>query len=382
MFEFRTVPEVVIGESASLQLPALIEARFSGKRIALVTDAPLRALGLLEPLLTALGAAQFTVDIFDGVVADPPEATVRSAIDRARDTGAEIVIGIGGGSSMDVAKLVAAFAGSTQDLAQAYGIDKVTGPRLPLIQVPTTAGTGSEVTPIAIVTTGETTKLGIVSGKLYADLAVLDPTLTTGLPASITAATGIDAMVHAIEAYTGKLKKNPISDGLAREALRLLAGSLAQACSNGKDLSARNNMLIGAMLAGQAFANSPVGAVHALAYPIGGIFHVPHGLSNALMLSPVIRFNMEAAAPLYAELAQIVMPEVSGTDEARALRFVEFLDKLSDQVGVARRLTQVGVQAGDVTRLAENAMLQQRLLVNNPREVTFGDALRLYSEAL
>jgi len=278
--------------------------------------------------------------------------------------------------------LVAAFAGSTQDLAQAYGIDKVTGPRLPLIQVPTTAGTGSEVTPIAIVTTGETTKLGIVSGKLYADLAVLDPTLTTGLPASITAATGIDAMVHAIEAYTGKLKKNPISDGLAREALRLLAGSLALACSNGKDLSARNNMLIGAMLAGQAFANSPVGAVHALAYPIGGIFHVPHGLSNALMLSPVIRFNMEAAAPLYAELAQVVMPDVAGTDEARALRFVEFLDKLSDQVGVARRLTQVGVQAGDVTRLAENAMLQQRLLVNNPREVTFGDALRLYSEAL
>ena len=382
MFEFRTVPEVVVGESASLQLPALIEARFSGKRIALVTDAPLRALGLLEPLLSALGAAQFTVDIFDGVVADPPEATVRSAIDRARDIGAEIVIGIGGGSSMDVAKLVAAFAGSTQDLAQAYGIDKVTGPRLPLIQVPTTAGTGSEVTPIAIVTTGETTKLGIVSGKLYADLAVLDPTLTTGLPASITAATGIDAMVHAIEAYTGKLKKNPISDGLAREALRLLAGSLALACSNGKDLSARNNMLIGAMLAGQAFANSPVGAVHALAYPIGGIFHVPHGLSNALMLSPVIRFNMEAAAPLYAELAQVVMPDISGTDEARALRFVEFLDKLSDQVGVARRLTQVGVQAGDVTRLAENAMLQQRLLVNNPREVTFGDALRLYSEAL
>jgi len=363
-------------------LPALIDARFSGKRIALITDAPLRTLGLLEPLLAALAAAQFTVDIFDGVIADPPEATVRSAIARARDAGAEIVIGIGGGSSMDVAKLVAAFAGSTQDLAQAYGIDKVIGPRLPLIQVPTTAGTGSEVTPIAIVTTGETTKLGIVSGKLYADLAVLDPTLTTGLPASITAATAIDAMVHAIEAYTGKLKKNPISDGLAREALRLLAGSLAQACSNGKDLTARNNMLIGAMLAGQAFANSPVGAVHALAYPIGGIFHVPHGLSNALMLSPVIRFNMEAAAPLYAELAQIVMPEVVGTDEARALRFVEFLDKLSDQVGVARRLTQVGVQAGDVTRLAENAMLQQRLLVNNPREVTFGDALRLYSEAL
>jgi alcohol dehydrogenase len=382
MLEFRTVAEVIVGENASHQLAALLEARVIAKRITLITDAPLRALGLLDPILKAFDVAGFTVNIFDAVVADPPEAVVRTAINRARDAGAEAVIGIGGGSSMDVAKLVAAFASSPQDLAQAYGIDKVTGPRLPLIQVPTTAGTGSEVTPIAIVTTGETTKQGIVSGKLYADLAVLDPSLTLGLPASITAATGIDAIVHAIEAYTGKLKKNPISDGLAREALRLLGGSLRQACSNGRDITARTHMLIGAMLAGQAFANSPVGAVHALAYPIGGIFHVPHGLSNALMLSPVIRFNMEAAAPLYAELAHVVMPSVSGTDEARAQAFIEYLDKLADEVRVARRLTQVGIQAVDVTRLAEHAMLQQRLLVNNPREVTFGDALRLYSEAL
>jgi alcohol dehydrogenase len=382
MFEFRTVPEVIVGEDAVLQLPSLIEVRFAAKRIAMVTDAPLRALGLLEPLLGALDAAGFSVSIFDGVVADPPESVVRAAVAKARAASAELVLGIGGGSSMDVAKLVAAFATSSQDLTHAYGVDKLTHPRLPLIQVPTTAGTGSEVTPIAIVTTGETTKMGIVSSKLYADLAVLDPSLTLGLPASITAATGIDAMVHAIEAYTGRLKKNPISDGLAREALRLLAGSLVQACTRGRDIVARTNMLVGATLAGQAFANSPVGAVHALAYPIGGIFHVPHGLSNALMLSPVIRFNMEVAAPLYAELAQVVMPGISGTDEARARAFIEFLDKLADQVKVARRLTQVGIQAADVTRLAEHAMLQQRLLVNNPREVTFGDALRLYSEAL
>jgi len=382
MFEFRTVPEVVVGEAASLQLPELINQRFEARKVALVTDAALRATHLLDPIIDVLKSRSIDVFVFDGVVADPSETVVRTAISRARDAGVEAVIGIGGGSSMDVAKLVAAFANSSQELVHAYGINKVSGPRLPLIQVPTTAGTGSEVTPIAIVTTGDTTKLGIVSGKLYADLAVLDPALTLGLPAMISAATGIDAMVHAIEAYTSKIHKNPISDGLAREALRLLSGSLAQVCANGRDVSARSNMLIGAMLAGQAFANAPVGAVHALAYPIGGIFHVAHGLSNALMLAPVIRFNLPAAAPLYAELAQVVLPQISGSEEARALAFIDFLDKLADQVGIARRLTQVGIQPSDVPMLAENAMLQQRLLVNNPREVTFGDALRLYSEAL
>jgi len=382
MFEFRTVPEVIVGESISLQLPELIQTRFDARKIALITDAALRATHLLDPIIAAFTSAGIEVYVFDGVVADPPESVVKQAIHRTRDAGAEVVVGIGGGSSMDVAKLVAAFAASEQDLAHAYGIDKVSGRRLPLVQVPTTAGTGSEVTPIAIVTTGETTKLGVVSNKLYADLAVLDPSLTLGLPAMVSAATGIDAMVHAIEAYTSKIKKNPISDGLAREALRLLSGSLVQVCTNGRNVAARTNMLIGAMLAGQAFANAPVGAVHALAYPIGGIFHVPHGLSNALMLSPVIRFNLPAAAPLYAELAQVVIPDVTGSEEAKANAFIDFLGRLADQVGIARRLSQVGIQPADVPMLAENAMLQQRLLVNNPREVTFGDALRLYSEAL
>ena len=382
MFEFRTVPEVVVGEAVALQLPALIRQRSGARKIAIVTDAPLRATHLLDPIFMALKDDGIEITLFDGVVADPPESVVKNAINRARDANVEAVIGIGGGSSMDVAKLVAAFASSSQELIHAYGIDKVAGPRLPLIQVPTTAGTGSEVTPIAIVTTGETTKSGIVSSQLYADLAVLDPSLTLGLPAVVSATTGIDAMVHAIEAYTGKIKKNPISDGLAREALRLLTGSLVQVCANGRDVAARTNMLIGAMLAGQAFANSPVGAVHALAYPIGGLFHVAHGLSNALMLSQVMHFNLPVAASLYAELAQVVMPGITGTDEARALALIDFFDKLADQVGIARRLSQVGIQPANVPALAENAMLQQRLLVNNPREVTFGDALRLYSQAL
>ena len=186
------------------------------------------------------------------------------------------------------------------------------GQRLPLLLAPTTAGTGSEVTPIAIVTTPTTEKKGVVSPRLLPDWAILDPELTLGLPPPVTAATGIDAMVHAIEAYTSRHKKNPISDQFARQALALLSANIREVCTNGANLEARGNMLLGSMLAGMAFANAPVAAVHALAYPIGAIFHVPHGLSNALVLMGVLRFNLPEAQTLYAELAPILDPQTQG----------------------------------------------------------------------
>jgi alcohol dehydrogenase class IV len=263
-----------------------------------------------------------------------------------------------------------------------YGIGKVTGSRLPLVLIPTTAGTGSEVTNIAIITTGETTKMGVVSSQLYGDLALLDAALTVGLPVVHTAATGIDAMVHAIEAYTSKFKKNPLSDALAREALRLLGGNLIAACRNGSDRAAREAMLLGATLAGQAFANSPVAAVHALAYPLGGHYHVPHGLSNALMLGPVLRFNMAAAAPLYAELSDVLLGARAGRDTAgRSQDFVDEMERLMNESGAPRRLRDVGVTDNALALLASDAMKQSRLLVNNPVEVTEADALALYREA-
>jgi len=292
------------------------------------------------------------------------------------------VIGFGGGSSMDVAKLVAVLAPSPQLLSDIYGIGKVSGKRLPLIQVPTTAGTGSEVTNIAIVTTGATTKMGVVAPQLYADLAILDATLTLGLPPAVTAATGIDAMVHAIEAYTSRHKKNPMSDALAREALRLLSRNLVKACEHGQDLEARQAMLLGACLAGQAFSNAPVAAVHALAYPIGGIFHVPHGLSNSLVLPHVLRFNMPAAARLYAELAAIVVPHASGSEEARTEALIVAMQQIAKIAGIETMLSQVGIRESDLDRLAADAMLQTRLLGNNPRELTQADARAIYAAAL
>jgi alcohol dehydrogenase len=320
------------------------------------------------------------------VIADPPEAVVHAAAGFARQQGAELVIGLGGGSSMDVAKLVAVLAGSDQPLAEMYGINKVrgkvNGKRLPLVQVPTTAGTGSEVTNIAIVTTGETTKMGVVAPQLYADLALLDASLTVGLPAIVTAATGIDAMVHAIEAYTSRHKKNPLSDMLARQALSLLSANLVKACENGQDLDARQAMLLGACLAGQAFSNAPVAAVHALAYPIGGIFHVAHGLSNSLVLPHVLRFNLPSATSLYAELAGIVVPHAAGSEEARAQALIVAMQQIATITGVETTLQQVGITERDLDRLADDAMLQTRLLGNNPREITREDARAIYAAAL
>lgn len=363
------------------KLGTLLSERFSARKLLLVTDRGLIDAGLIAPIETALTEAGFSVTLFDEVVADPPERIVRGCAETARDHGVDIVLGLGGGSSLDIAKLVAVLIGSDQPLSEMYGIGNVTGDRVPLALVPTTAGTGSEVTNISIITTGETTKMGVVSPQLYADFVLLDAELTVGLPQLHTAATGIDAMVHAIEAYTSKFKKNPLSDALAREALRLLSGSLLDACKDGKNREARENMLLGAMLAGQAFANSPVAAVHALAYPLGGHFHLPHGLTNALMLGPVLRMNAKVAAPLYAELADAVSVPGQGNAEERSEAFVTHMLKLMDESGAPRRLRDVDVTDNSLSMLASDAMKQQRLLVNNPVEVTEDVALELYREA-
>ena len=381
-FTFSTVPHLVSEPGVSKRLGALVAQQFpSARRALVVTDAGFLKTGLVDPAVASLRAAGMTVTIWSDVVADPPEAVVLQAAADARTADIDLVIGLGGGSSMDVAKLIAVLVASDQPLAQMYGIGNVAGPRLPLVQIPTTAGTGSEVTPISIVTTGATTKMGVVSPQLYADLVILDAELTVGLPAKVTAATGIDAMVHAIEAYTTRLKKNPLSDMLALQALRLLSRNLITVCEDGRNLAARQAMLLGAMLAGQAFSNAPVAAVHALAYPIGGVFHVPHGLSNALVLPHVLRFNASHAAPQYAELAAIVAPDATGSEAARSDALIAAMEAMAERVGIETRLRQVGIAESDLDRLADDAMLQTRLLTNNPREVSRADARAIYGAA-
>ncbi|WP_295855575.1 iron-containing alcohol dehydrogenase [uncultured Xylophilus sp.] len=380
-FRFQTVPHIVVERGAAARLGEVLATRFTPGRICVVTDPFLERSGLLAPALASLAAHGWQAQVLSDVQADPPDHVVAAVAARAREAGTEVVLGLGGGSSMDVAKLVAVLLASDQPLAAMYGIDNVRGERLPLVQMPTTAGTGSEVTPISIVTTGETTKSGIVARQLYADMAILDATLTTGLPPAATAATGLDAMVHAIEAFTGRRLKNPLSDHLALLALRLLADNMVRACEQGDDLDAREALLLGAMLAGQAFANSPVAAVHALAYPLGGRYHLPHGLTNALVLPHVLRFNIAAAPDHYAALADALQPGGSGEVPARAEAFVAGVEALIAATRLPMRLRDHGVAEDMLPTLAADAMQQTRLLVNNPREMTEADALAIYRQA-
>ena len=376
-FQFHSVPHISFAVGAAADLAQICKLHGVSKPY-IVTDPGIVQFNLLEPALQGFSTAPV---IYSDVVADPPEQVVVAATHAARQAGCDGVVGYGGGSSMDVAKLVAVLLSGEQDLPSMYGVDCVTCSRVPLIQVPTTAGTGSEATNVAIVTTGESTKAGVVSTQLYADHIILDPELTLGLPPHVTAATGIDAMVHAIEAFTSKRLKNPMSDMLALQALELMSSSLPTAVEKGHDIQARSNMLYGAMLAGQAFTNSPVGAVHALAYPLGGTYHIPHGLSNSLVLPHVLRFNAESAIDLYTQICAVVLPnaKVGGVELVNTL--ADYFLNLAKDLGLQTTLREMGIAESALPSLAEQAMLQQRLLINNPREVTYDDALKIYRSA-
>ena len=383
-FQFNTTPGLRYGSGQAKDCCKEISNKL-GQSILFITDKGLMSLGLTEQTLKELKKIS-SVEIFDDVEADPSKKTLLKAIEVGKKIKATGVIGFGGGSSMDVAKLAALILGSGENLEEAWGVANAKGPRLPLVLIPTTAGTGSEVTPVSIITVGEEEKKGVSSSLILPDLAILDPDLTLGLPAGTTAATGIDAMVHAIEAYASSSKNNnPISKMLSIEALKLLGGSIEKAVFEGSNVEARGNMLIGAMLAGKAFANSPVAAVHALAYPIGGTFHVSHGLSNSLVLPYVLRFNSvdSKASKDYAELAPYVFPEIDTNRGAQSVcaEFIDKLESLSKKLGLPQKLREVDIPKNACEKMAKDAMKQTRLLVNNPREVTEKDALNIYHSA-
>ncbi|WP_375739385.1 iron-containing alcohol dehydrogenase [Pseudomonas boanensis] len=378
---FNTTKSILIECGASRRLAAPVRS-MGCQSVLIVTDPGVLAARLLDSALLELEREGLQVTVFSEVQADPPESVILAAVAAAKASSADCVIGFGGGSSLDAAKLTALLARSDESLAEIYGSNLAKGPRLPLILVPTTAGTGSEVTAVSVVTTGAGEKNVVVSPLLLPDLAVLDAELTLGLPTAVTAATGIDAMVHAIESYTSRHLKNPISDCLAREALRLLSANLHEVCRNGANLEARENMLLGACLAGMAFANAPVAAVHALAYPLGSRFHIPHGLSNSLVLEPVLRFNLETVAPLYAELADIVLPGLGGDALAKANALADYLGGLAGELQLPTRLRELGISQADIEDLASDAARQTRLLGNNPRELGIDDIRSIYEKVL
>lgn len=382
VFNFNTANSIRFGDGALTTIGNTARQEI-GSRIMLVTDPGMMNTGVIDQAMLHLSLAGVQVTLFKDVIADPTEAVILNAVDCAKKQEVEGIIGIGGGSSLDTAKLIALLALGDKSLAEIYGVGNAGTRRLPLLLVPTTAGTGSEVTPIAIVTTGDNEKKGVVSPTLLPDIALLDPELTLGLPSHITAATGIDAMVHAIESYTSiNPNNNPISRILAEKALQLIRSSILTAVHTGDNLSARSDMLLGSMLAGQAFANSPVAAVHALAYPLGAHFHIPHGLSNALVLPHVLRFNMATSPQPYNELAPIIFPELSKLNEQdRGYALCDKLAELSKKCGLQQSLRDMQIPKEMLPTLAKDAIKQTRLLDNNPRSICELEALSIYQAA-
>jgi alcohol dehydrogenase class IV len=372
-FTFQSTPRLIC-EAGGLNRVGELMTGLGVSRAIVVCDPGIAASGFAERAVAILKAAGISATAFDQVQADPPVGVVRAAVEAARAFDADGVVGLGGGSSLDTAKLVALLARSDQALQDLYGADLARGGRLPLIQVPTTAGTGSEVTWVSVVTSEANEKKAIYSPQLLPDVALLDAELTLGMPPRVTAATALDAMVHAIEAYTSRTRKNVVSDALAVKGLELLGANIRRVVDDGSDVEARSAMLQGSMLAGMAFVNATVAAVHALSYPLGARFHVPHGHSNALVMGPVFRFNMPVAQKAYAELAN---------DAEAAEAFVSELENLVASVGLETRLSELGVTEGDLPGMADEVTVGiQRLLANNPRDMSFDDVVSLYRTVL
>ena len=383
-FNFNTTPGIIFGKGVSTSSSDKIIDKL-GDNIFLITDADLIKIGLNKSIINELSKSS-SVEVFDDVESDPSKKTLIKALDRAKTFKPTGILGFGGGSSMDIAKLVSLLIGTEQNIENIWGVGNAKGPRLPLVLIPTTAGTGSEVTPISIITLEGDQKKGVSSPIILPDLAVLDPELTLNLPRDITAATGIDAMVHAIEAYTSiNQNNNPISKLLAIESLKLLGTSIETAVFDGHNIEARSNMLLGSMMAGQAFANSPVSAVHALAYPIGGIFHIPHGLSNSLILPHVLKFNSinPKTCEQYAFLAPFIFKDINLKTNNQIIcnEFIERLEKLSSLLKIPSKLRDIDIPKEACAKMAKESMKQTRLLVNNPREVTEEDAFNIYNAA-
>ena len=381
MFNFHSTASLIFGNETAVNSTDQI-LNLLGKNIFVITDEGLTELGLYDKTIKKLQSYS-NINIFNKVESDPSKSTLLKAFDEATDFKSTGVLGFGGGSSMDVAKLISLLLGSNQNIDTIWGVNNAKGPRIPLVLIPTTAGTGSEVTPISIITMDDKEKKGVSSKLILPDLAILDPLLTINLPPNITASTGIDAMVHAIEAYTSiNPNNNPISKMLSIEALKFLGSSIKTAVFEGDNINARSNMLFGSMLAGKAFANSPVAAVHALAYPIGGLFNISHGLSNSLVLPSVMKFNSinKETKKNYANLAPFVFKDLdnSKSDEIVCNNFIDSLESLSKELKLPYRLRDLQIPEEACQLMASEAMKQTRLLVNNPRKIEESDAFNIY----
>lgn len=374
--ELKQPQRIVFGTGCMSQMVDEV-LQLGKKNLFLLSADPI--LPLIEKNIEALRNGGVSVMVVTKILGEPTVGDFKRILKEAQDFGADSVIGIGGGSVMDVAKLVATFMHSPQAIEECYGIGFIKQRGVWFACAPTTAGTGSEVSPNAILLDEtDNGKKGIVSNFLLCDVAYLDPQLTATVPPRITAETGMDALTHCIEVFTN-VHAHPCVDMYARKGIELIAQNLERAVKDGKDMEAREAMLLGSMYGGLGLGPVNTAAVHALAYPVGGMFHKSHGLSNSVLLPTVMKFNMASNLKKYAEVAIACGCEPGATDEETAMRGVEFVAQLSKNCGIPQTLAEIDIPQSEVPAMAAAAMNQQRLLVNNPRPVTEQDAADIYN---
>ena len=383
--DFYTNGHIVSEADSMRQKLGDLAKQYDATSAIIITDTGISDLGYVDIAQESLEQAGINVVIFDRVVADPPIEVVEQAIELARANQCNLVIGLGGGSPIDTAKIVALYPNDFQSVNELLEADISGFKKMPLFAIPTTAGTGAEATFVSVITAKDGSKKAIYTPKILPDVAILDATLTLKLPRHITAATALDAMVHCIEAYTSRTKKNPISDALAVKGLQMLWSNFYTVLHHGDDIDARADMLLGSTLAGIAFVNASVAAVHGLSYPLSINFHVPHGHANALVMCSVFTFNLPVAAPLYAELARAVMPiDTSGmTDIEAAHQFINQLKDFLKTSGLKYRLNELDITAQDIPALADMVInTYARLIETNPMDMSLEEVKMIYQEIL
>ena len=381
LLDFRMSGRLILGVGAVEELPGVLR-QLGAARPLLVTDAGLTGAGLCDRVASGLASAGFACTVFDGVEPDPAIGIVDECLDAAGRGDCDVIVGLGGGSSLDIAKVTAIVLATVAEVTDYLGVDKIPARGRPTVMVPTTAGTGSEVTPIAVLSDkAEHLKKGIVSGHLYPDVALVDPALAVSLPPKVTAYTGVDALTHAVEAYTNR-HAQPFIDTLALTAIRLIGENLRQAVAAGDDIRARYNMALASLYGGMCLGSVNTAAVHALAYPLGGTFDVPHGVANSLLLPYIMEFNRVGNEQKYANIAASLGADIEGlTGRQAAERSVSAVRELCSDVGIVSRMRDLGIPAGAIDEMAEAAMKVTRLLSNNPRDVNSEDARQIYRSA-
>lgn len=379
-FSFSIPQEIIVGKGSLAKLPEAAK-KLGGAHGFIISGPHLNKMGVVASCASALEQAGIKTDAYTDTEANPAVETVEKATLAFKESGADFIVALGGGSPMDVAKAVGVVAKYGGSITEYEGGGKVPGDIIPLIAIPTTAGTGSEVTAFSVITDhSRNYKLTVFSYKLIPSYAILDPDLITTAPVSVAAACGIDAMVHALEAYISKAA-TPFSDAMAEKALELIGANIRKYVADRTNIEAAEGMLAGSLFAGIAFSWARLGDVHAMSHPVSAFFHVPHGVANAILLPTIVEYNALADCGKYEKIYNYIsiVPALEGTFEPSML--VDLLKELNDQLGIPASLSEVGVTEDKFDAMADDAMKSGNIAVN-PRSTTKQDVLSLYAKAL